>query len=315
MDTPPNDRPDAENQPNPPQEQPSQGNLPPTGETAFGSPYERQQAYGAQAQPNYAAYPRYFPGGRGPVPSGPPVVRFAALGEAWEFVKQDFANFAVGALVAMVLGGIAGYIFQAPSSFLMFSSINSGEGHLPPPFQMYPSTFSFWALYMAGFIVSQTLNYVLTSGLYSMSLKRLRGENYSVTNIFDGFKAVGPLAIAGLLVSLLTMVGSMLLVIPGIMVMGAFAFVPLICMDQKAGPIEAMSISLNAMKKDFFMMGILVFVASIAAALGFCACGIGVIFTLPILHMTVALHYHAYFPPQGGPQEIPTMVPAPQYSV
>lgn len=286
--------------------------MPPGSAGTFGNPYgPGPQGYGQQP-PNYANYPRYFPGNKGPVPPAPAIVRFAAIGEAWELIRQDMSTYVLGLLVMGVVGYAIMAVIQMPMQFMLMNPANMSGG----PFGgLLPSSPGFWALYALSVCVSQIVGYVLGAGFFSLCLKRLRGQPIGVANIFDGFKFIGPLAVAGLCSFVIMTVATFLLLIPAIFVAGAFAFVPLIIVDQNAGPIEAMALSLTAAKKDLFMMGVLAFVCYVLACLGGIACCIGALFTAPIYYMTLALHYHAYFPPQGGPENLPEMQIAPQYSI
>lgn len=289
-----------------PASQGSAENLPPSGAATFGNPYQRDYT---QPPLGYANYPRYLPANKGPVPPGPPVVRFAAIGEAWELIRQDYATFILAIVVMGAVGYGIGAIIQAPLQFMMMGQ--TPQNILWP----FPNTINFWATYTVVVSLSQIVQYVLGAGYFSICIKRLRGEPVAITNLFDGLKLIGPLAAAGIVTFWPVFLGSLLLVVPGVFAAGAFAFVPQLIIDQKARPMEAIALSFQAVKKDVFMMGMLVFVAYILSFMGGFACCIGVVFTAPLYYMILALHYHAYFPPQGGPEQVPVMPAAPQYSI
>src|SRR5947209_3532891 len=75
--------------PGPPDEQPapeSQPVIPP-------ALMPQEGGYAGYAQPGFNAptnYPRYYPTNGGPVPPGPPVIRFGAIGDAWNLIQEDF---------------------------------------------------------------------------------------------------------------------------------------------------------------------------------------------------------------------------------
>jgi len=286
-------------------------NLPPVGAGVFGPPQEAPTA-----PTGYAYYPRYYPQTKGPVPSPPAVVRFAAIGEAWQLIREDFGTFSVSCLVYAVLAWIVGTIVQMPLQVMMMGNMPTMTRQPPTNlWDLIPHTFQFWSIYAIVNLVTQAAMFVFGAGLFSICLKRLRGEVYGVANLFDGFKFIGPLAVAGVVVAVIKTIALLCFVLPDFIAVGAFAFVPLIIIDQKAGPFEAMALSFSSLKKEVLVMGMLVFVTYLLSSLGVCACIIGAIFTGPLYYMTIALHYHGFFPPQGGPETARVMPAVPQYSV
>jgi hypothetical protein len=221
-------------------------------------------------------------------------------------MRQDWGTWVLAVLVV----GVVSAIMVIPASLLLnylFYGNILGVGAVP-----------FDARYFAHFVVnglvSTALSYPAVAGLYFMVLKRLRGERYSIGDAFAGFSHFPNLVVAGAATWVLLYGGLLLLIVPGLYAMGVTAFAPLVAIDQKCGGIEAVRISIEALKKQGFAMFGLLFVTYVVVLAGFLACCIGILFTTPLLYFVVALHYHAMFPPQGAYGQQAVMPAAPQFS-
>jgi uncharacterized membrane protein len=236
------------------------------------------------------------------------VVRFAAIGEAFELIRQDLGTYVLAVFLTGLLGYLSQLALQLPLQLLAIGPRGNIDEILFNP--------AFWVLWLLLILVPNTIYFVLGAGFSSMCMRRLRGQPVSIANLFDGFKHFFSLGAAGILTVLLKGSGFLLFIVPGIFAVGVLAFVPMVMMDQRCGALEGIRISYTALRRDWFMMAVLACVCYILAMAGMCLCLVGVIFTAPIYYFTLAIHYHAYFPPQGGPQPEPMMAPiVPQYSV
>ena len=252
--------------------------------------------------PGYSNYPRFEEGPR-PVPPGPPQVRFETIAEAWALMREDLGTWVVAALIVGVLSLGISYPVNFLSNFLLVGNIQG------PAF----GDVKFWPILTFQSLFSQGISMCFTAGMLAFCLKRLRGEPLSYSNLFIGFPRFLTYLGAGVLYSIITFVGALFCIIPGLYLVGALAFTPLIILDQKAGAIEALQISYATLSRSGFAMFALPFVCSLLMLLGLFACCVGILFTAPIYFIVIAMHYHAFFPPQGGPEVVPTT--APQYSV
>lgn len=311
------DDPKTPGEPEPPQERPAQN---PDGENApvlvppvlepsqevYGG-YTRYPPTGSPPLSAESNYPRFYPTDEGPIPPGPPTIRFAAIGEAWNLIQQDFGIYAVASLIMVVLSVVSYYAVQIPLESKLPLSYNSTW--LPYDF----SNPKFWGWGLFQYVASRIVAFYLGAGYFSLCLKRLRGEKISVWHVFGGFRPFFGMLAAAIIVQTLEAAGCLLFLFPGMFAVGVLAFVPQIMMDQRTGPFEAIRMSFFALKRDWALMWLLAFVMSVIAFAGALACGAGVVFTAPLYFFVLAIHYHAYFPAQGGPQPIrfPAVVPQP----
>jgi hypothetical protein len=207
----------------------------------------------------------------GPAPAGPvdpkvyaadliaraPKLRIGdTIGRSWELLKGNFWPLVGVTLVVLLVQGIAN------------------------------------AIPILGIFASFLLTGVFTGGLYFYYLRRLRGEAVEFGDAFAGFTlAFVPLMLAGLVVSLLTCIGLLLLVLPGIYLAVAWSFTVLLVIDRKLEFWTAMEVSRRVITAQWWRMFGLVIVAGILAVLGVLLLIVGVFFTIPIMYGSIVVAY------------------------
>ena len=143
-----------------------------------------------------------------------------------------------------------------------------------------------------GILVSLLLTGVFYGGLYFYYLKKIRGQPAEISDAFSGFSlALGPLVLTTLLVTLLTVVGVVCLILPGIYLAVAWSFSYLLVIDRKLEFWAAMEISRRVITAQWWRMFGLLIVGAIIAALGVIGLIIGVFITMPIFIGAVVYAY------------------------
>lgn len=146
---------------------------------------------------------------------------------------------------------------------------------------------------------------VLGGGLQWLSLKRLRGETADVGDAFAGFVlAFLPLMLVGILTSILTCFGLLLLLVPGIYLWVAWQFALLLAIDRKLDFWVAMEVSRRVITDRWWSMLGLVIVLFLIDLLGFLLCVVGSFVTAPLTTAALASAYEDIFgeprPPAAG---------------
>jgi hypothetical protein len=258
-------------------------------------PSEQPQGpyYNPPPLPNPGTSNYYRPGSvTGPQLPGPAKVSFDSIEVAWNLTKSDYGTWIPAFLLMALLVSLVNVPISLLSNYIAYGSLAT------PPMDYSSTFFKWYGISMGLGIISQGFSYVFLGGVLNIAYKKLSGEPATVADLFSGFSKFGQLFAAGVLVYVASLLATCLLIIPGIYLAGAFAFTPLIIIRQDMGAIDAMKKSMDTLRGgQAFMMFFLLFVAALASALGFIACFVGVIFTLPIVYCTIAASYYNFYPP------------------
>lgn len=212
-------------------------------------------------------------------------IDISAIGEAWGIVSKNLVPFVLAGLAILVVQQGLGQMGN-----LLGTGLTAGMTRNPDTV-------------MTGFIVQlgvampfsilgAALSAIIAGSVVLMALKAVRGGTPEVGDIALGFTTnpIG-LLVAGFLVGLGTTLGSVLCIIPGLVLAGLWFVTTPFMLDRGLGPIEAMAASWNAMKDNMVMAAVIALLAGLVSFLGVCACGFGVLVTIPLLYVTQAIIY------------------------
>jgi hypothetical protein len=132
-------------------------------------------------------------------------------------------------------------------------------------------------------ILGWIVGFVLLGGLDYMFIRRIRGEEVQVGDVFAGFNlAFVNLAMAGLVKWLLVSLGFLLCILPGIYLGVGYVFALPLVIDKKMEFWTAMEVSRRLVHKHWWSMLALVIVLALVAFAGFLLCGVGALITIPV---------------------------------
>lgn len=140
---------------------------------------------------------------------------------------------------------------------------------------------------------------VLQMGIIRICLKFVDGMTAGFGDLFACVPLLFKFLLSSILYMVIIMVGSILLIIPGIIWSIAFVFWSYFVVDKKLGPIEALEGSLNITKGakwDIFLFLLLLLGINILGALTLV---IGLLVTIPITSVAFAYVYHQLSLKQG----------------
>jgi serine/threonine protein kinase len=210
------------------------------------------------------------------------------LRRGWALVRNDFWPLVgISAFVLVVLSA-------ASSSEVV---VSSGKSHT--------GTTSILGILLSG---------PLMGGLYLYFLKKIRREAAGVETAFTGFRHPFPhLVIAGFLTSLLTALGFLCLILPGVYLFVAWIFTFPLIVDQRLDFWPAMQLSRKIISKHWWkFLGFLIVLALINLA-GLATCCVGLFITFPITFAALAYAYEdipgATASPPGASSSIPSSAP------
>jgi tetratricopeptide (TPR) repeat protein len=215
----------------------------------------------------------------------------SCLRRGWALVRNDFWPLVgMSAFVLMVLSAAAS--FEVVLSSGNASGIRSGKTS----------------------ILGLLLTGPLMGGLYLYFLKKIRGAAAGVEAAFTGFRQPFPhLVVAGFLASLLTALGFLCLILPGVYLFVAWIFTFPLIVDRRLDFWPAMQLSRKIISKHWWkFLGFLIVLALINLA-GIATCCVGLFITFPITFAALAYAYEditgAVKNPSGDSSPIPPIAP------
>lgn len=163
----------------------------------------------------------------------------------------------------------------------------------------------FWLTFGATFVIflisvvlgwipfgSLILNYVFFGGLYWFFLKLVRGEPADLGDAFAGFSlAFVPLMLFSIVGQLLQSVGFLLCLLPGIYLIVAWMFTPLLIMDKKLDFWDAMEVSRKVVTRHWWILFALFLLSLLLLLAGTLVLCVGFFIAMPI---TTAATVYAY---------------------
>ena len=145
-------------------------------------------------------------------------------------------------------------------------------------------------------IVGWIVGFVLLGGLDFMYIRRIRGEEVQIGDVFAGFnRAFVDLTMAGLVKWLLTTIGLALCILPGIYLAVGYVFALPLAVDKKMEFWTAMEVSRRVVHEQWWSTFGLVIVLALVALAGFLVCGVGAVITIPVASAALMFVYEDLF--------------------
>ncbi len=140
-------------------------------------------------------------------------------------------------------------------------------------------------------ISASVLNMIMAMGLIQIVLKIVRGQEFELSELFEQTGKFWRYLGAGLLVALIVGVGLILLVIPGIIWMLKYSFVPYLIIDQDLSVTEALKASAKMTQGFKWQLFFYIFLIFGLNLLGMLALLVGLFVTIPLSGLSFALMY------------------------
>lgn len=201
---------------------------------------------------------------------GPNFSAGAAIGYGWRGFKANWGSF-LGMSVLMIL--VAG----------VFSSVgeNSGSPGMTAVFQL----------------IGQALTYIFGAALIKGALDVTQGRPVSIGSMFDGWSKL-QVMIAAVLIALGTMVGILLLIIPGLIWAFMTWFTMYFLVDGRGDAVASIKSSISLVKNNFGELFVLMLISIGVMILGVVALFVGILVAIPVVYIAGAYAYRVL---QGEP--------------
>ncbi|WP_309497138.1 glycerophosphoryl diester phosphodiesterase membrane domain-containing protein [Sulfurovum sp.] len=136
-------------------------------------------------------------------------------------------------------------------------------------------------------ILSYPVLMPMIAGIIMLAIKYSRDESIELKSIFNYYHLTGKLSLAAIMIYIMTIIGFILLILPGIYLSIAYIFTLPLIVDKGMDVWEAMELSRKTVTKHWFKVFGLMFILSVAMVLGTLAFGVGLIWAVPLMFVTV----------------------------
>lgn len=215
------------------------------------------------------------------------------MSEAWKLVSGT-KGIIIGGLVVMYVAlwalmsllsmlGMAGF-----AGVLGIGMLGGGAG----------SGFTLLAL-LFGFLVftllSTAIAYPFMAGISMVGIRRAAGQPVRFNELFSHFGRTVPVIVTALLMTLLTTIGYLLFVIPGIYLAFCYVLAIPLVVERGLSPWQALEASRKAITQHWFKVFGLFLAVSVVMMLSAIPLGIGLIWTFPFAVLTLGVLYRIIF--------------------
>ena len=135
----------------------------------------------------------------------------------------------------------------------------------------------------------------LSLGVLLLGYARANDEELRIDTIFNYYIVVWPLFFASILITILTYVGFLFLLLPGIYLSVAYSFTLPLIIDKKLDIWGAMEVSRQAVTKHWFTIAGVNGTMVVLIVLSIIPMGIGLIWTIPLMMIVQGVMYRKIF--------------------
>ena len=136
-------------------------------------------------------------------------------------------------------------------------------------------------------ILSYPVVMPIMAGIMMMAINYSRGETLEFKSIFNYYHLMGKLALAGILIYIMTVIGFILLILPGIYLSIAYIFTFPLIVDKGMNVWDAMELSRKSVTKHWFKIFGLFLILTLFMVVGILTFGIGLIWAVPLMFVTL----------------------------
>ncbi|WP_275628659.1 hypothetical protein [Pseudomonas sp. 273] len=200
------------------------------------------------------------------------------LGEAWRKVKGMKGTLVVAAIIYAVAVNLLSFVIAFVLGLL--GLIHDSE---PGALQIIVS------------VLAGALCYPLLAGLNMIGIRRAADQPATINELFAYFGLFVPLLVTGLAITVLTYLGLILLVLPGIYLGVSYALAIPLVVERGLSPWQAMEASRKAVGQHWFKVFGLFLALGLIMMLSAIPLLIGLVWTLPLAFIAIGVLYRTIF--------------------
>lgn len=189
------------------------------------------------------------------------------ISEGWKFTKEHLgfliSYVIIGLVMSLLFSGVADALMEQGRTLLAI------------------------LMHLAGWVVGTFIQ----MGLYNSALLITSGIKPGFNQLYSNDKHFVSYAISSILFSIMVLIGFLLLIVPGFYIMARFWLFPFFILDKDMGPVEALKAASEASEGKRWFLFLLILVLVLLNIAGALLLGIGLLFTIPITFLALALVY------------------------
>ena len=131
----------------------------------------------------------------------------------------------------------------------------------------------------------------LIAGFHYYFQKKLMGRRAEFADLFKGFNFFVPTLVASILIGLFSFLGSLLCLIPGLVIAAMYKFTYLFIVDKRMDFWQAMQASHAVAKNDYFGFTMFLLLTVLVNLLGVLCCAVGLFVSIPVTFAAITIAY------------------------
>ncbi len=131
----------------------------------------------------------------------------------------------------------------------------------------------------------------LIAGFHIYTMKKLMRRNAEIGDFFKGFNFFIPTLVASILIGIFVFLGTLCLIIPGLVIAAMYKFTYLFIIDKRMDFWPAMKASHAVVRNDYFGFTMFLILAFLVNVVGFCLLLVGLLVTVPMTFAAITIAY------------------------
>ncbi len=131
----------------------------------------------------------------------------------------------------------------------------------------------------------------LIAGFHIFTMKKLMGRQSQLDDLFKGFNFFVNTLVASLLIGIFVFCGTLLCIIPGLVIAAMYKFTFLFIVDKRMEFWPAMQASHAVVRSDYFGFTLFLVLAFLVNVLGFLCLVVGLLVTIPATFAAITIAY------------------------
>jgi uncharacterized membrane protein len=233
-------------------------------------------SYGSTPPPPEGSYPPPPAGGyQPPIGGGGAYSPTDAIAYGWKKFTQNVGPLILGALIlivsSIVLSALASAIAPSPGFTFELETISS----------------------LIAQIITGTVGYIFSAMLARGALDIVEGESFNVGRAFSKLN-ISAVLVTGLMLSVFTIIGFTLLLLPGIVFTIFSFFTMYFVVDKGLAPFEALTASFKLVSANLGNAVLTALLAFLVILVGLIALCVGILVAIPVITIAAAYAYKKF---------------------